>query len=53
MKETSIWKDYTTTAFLLQALEDKNAIALTHDRPSCSCMKDFASPTLVKLNDNE
>jgi hypothetical protein len=42
-----------TTAFLLQALETKNAISANHDRSSCSCMKDFANPTIVKLKDNE
>jgi hypothetical protein len=52
LKDNAIWKDYTTP-FLLQALETRNAIAITHDRSACSCMKDFASPTLVKLNDNE
>ena len=52
LQEPRIWKDYTT-AFLLQALETRNSISLTHDRSGCSCMKDFASPTLVKLDDDQ
>jgi hypothetical protein len=47
-----ICKDYTTP-FLLEALERRNSIAITHDRSACSCVKDFGSPTLVKLNDDE
>ncbi len=42
-----------TTPFLLQALEVKNSIDSTHDRSTCSCMKDFANPTIMKLNNKE
>jgi hypothetical protein len=49
---TTSWNEYTT-AFLLQGLETKNAISANHDRSSCSCMKDFANPTILKLKDDE
>lgn len=48
----AIWTEYTT-AFLLQALETKNGLMTTHDRSACSCMKDFASPTILILKDDE
>jgi len=52
LSNTDIWTDYTT-AFLLQALETKNGLMTSHDRSACSCMKDFASPTILILKDDE
>ena len=50
----NIWTIYTT-AFLLQALQDNASSAPTrnHDRSACTCMKDFASPTTLRLEDDE
>ena len=48
----SIWNMHTTP-FLLHALEVKNSIASPHDRSTCSCMKDFANPTILKLDNKE
>jgi len=52
LQDNRLWKDYTTP-FMLQALEDKYSVANIHDRSVCSCMKDFANPTLVILKDDE
>jgi hypothetical protein len=50
--ELPVWKIWSTP-FLLQVLETKYAssYSATHarDRSACTCMKDFASPTLVNL----
>lgn len=50
----NIWTIYTT-AFLLQALQDNASSAPTrnHDRSACTCMKDFASPTTLLLQNEE
>ena len=50
----NIWTNYTT-AFLLQALQDSASSAPTrnHDRSACTCMKDFASPTTLRLEDDK
>jgi len=52
LQNAKLWKEYTTP-FMLQALEDKYNVATAHDRSVCSCMKDFANPTLVGLKDDE
>lgn len=52
VKNTAIW-NLLTTPFLLHALEVKNSIASEHDRSACSCMKDFANPTIMKLDNKE
>jgi hypothetical protein len=54
LKQDTIWTNYTT-AFLLQALQNNAGPAPTrvHDRSACTCMKDFASPTTLLLNDDQ
>lgn len=52
LKQSEIWNMHTTP-FLLHALEVKNSIASPHDRSTCSCMKDFANPTIMKLDNKE
>jgi hypothetical protein len=52
LQDSALWKPYTTP-FMLQALEDKYATNALHDRSVCSCMKDFASPTLVTLEQDD
>jgi len=54
LETNNIWTNYTT-AFLLQALQHSASSAPTrnHDRSACTCMKDFASPTTLRLEDDE
>ena len=52
LQESLLWRDYSTP-FMLQALEDRNTARSGHDKSACSCMKDFAQPTLVSLKDDE
>ena len=51
LSKQSLWRDYTTP-FMLQALEDR-VTGPGRDKSVCSCMKDFGSPTLVSLQDDE
>lgn len=52
LTENGIWT-MELTPFLLHALEQKAKISTSHDRSTCSCLKDFANPTVVRLNNNE
>jgi len=51
-----LWTDWSTS-FLLEALEHRFATSsslsgATRDHSACTCMKDFASPTLLNLKDS-
>jgi hypothetical protein len=51
-----LWTDWSTP-FLLEALEHRFATSsslsgATRDHSACTCMKDFASPTLLNLKDS-
>jgi hypothetical protein len=52
-----LWTDWSTS-FLLEALEHRFATSsslsgATRDHSACTCMKDFASPTLLHLKEKQ
>lgn len=52
LEDKTIWT-MELTPFLLHALEEKARISRTHDRSTCSCLKDFANPTVVRLSNED